>query len=182
MPDLPERVGIRAFARLDGCSHTAVQNGVRTGALKLFEDGTLDAALAGSAWRSGNRKTRRGGKPTKLPRQVVETPPKIVPWAEHLGREDDRLVVTAFAFTYHDIGAATSLAALEAGASEEVSRRLGPAVTLMAAERAAELMTALAIPPPPGAKAWADATMIDPDRLASVNWGLTSALRATELS
>ena len=72
MPQLPRTgVSIREFARLDGCSHTAVQNALKSGRLKVSEDGTLDPALAGTTWRAGNYKIVRGGKPRAAKRQVA---------------------------------------------------------------------------------------------------------------
>lgn len=72
LPQLPRPgVGVREFARLDGCSHTAVQNALKSGRLKVSEDGTLDPALAGTPWRAGNYKIVRGGKPRTAKRQVA---------------------------------------------------------------------------------------------------------------
>lgn len=66
---MPQGVSIREFARRDGCSHTAVQDGVKRGALKPFEDGSLDPQLVGTGWRAGNYKLVRGGKPRTVKRQ-----------------------------------------------------------------------------------------------------------------
>jgi hypothetical protein len=45
----------REFARRDGCSKTLVRRGLSQGNLVAFEDGSIDPALVGSAWRRGNR-------------------------------------------------------------------------------------------------------------------------------
>jgi hypothetical protein len=49
-----DRVSIRAFAKLDGCSESLVRRGIAEGRLPRGEDGKLDAALAGTGWRQGN--------------------------------------------------------------------------------------------------------------------------------
>jgi hypothetical protein len=51
---MTDRVSIRAFAKLDGCSESLVRRGIAEGRLPRGEDGKLDAALAGTGWRHGN--------------------------------------------------------------------------------------------------------------------------------
>jgi hypothetical protein len=51
---MTDRVSIRAFAKLDGCSESLVRRGIAEGRLPRGEDGKLDAALAGTGWRQGN--------------------------------------------------------------------------------------------------------------------------------
>lgn len=58
---MPDGISIREFARRDGCSHTAVQNGIREGYLTMLANNRLDPALVGTGWRSGNRRSKRGG-------------------------------------------------------------------------------------------------------------------------
>ena len=51
---MAEPVSIRAFAKLEGCSHTLIQKAVKDGRLPVSADGKLDPALAGTGWRRGN--------------------------------------------------------------------------------------------------------------------------------
>ncbi len=44
----------REFAKRDKCSPTLVRKALQSGALKAFEDGSLDPALVGTPWRVGN--------------------------------------------------------------------------------------------------------------------------------
>jgi len=52
----PARMSIRQFARRDGCDEKRVRNAIRTGHLRLGDDGKLDAALVGTGWREMNRR------------------------------------------------------------------------------------------------------------------------------
>lgn len=47
-------VSLREFARLDGCNDRLVRRGIEQGRLPAYPDGTVDAALAGTAWRKSN--------------------------------------------------------------------------------------------------------------------------------
>lgn len=49
-------ISVREFARRDGCSHTLVNRAIKEGHLRKFEDGSLDPSLAGTGWRSSNRR------------------------------------------------------------------------------------------------------------------------------
>jgi hypothetical protein len=68
-------ISIREFARRDGCSDTAVrEQGIRTGALKAFEDGSLDPALVGTGWRPANRNPAKRPKGLQVKVKLGETP------------------------------------------------------------------------------------------------------------
>ncbi len=56
---MAQSVSLRRFAELDGCDESLVRRGVRRGALTLDQNDGLDPALAGSAWRKGNRQSPR---------------------------------------------------------------------------------------------------------------------------
>ena len=58
-PNLSARglVGIREFARLDGCNEKLVRRAIASGKLPASDDNKLDPALAGSGWRKANRRT-----------------------------------------------------------------------------------------------------------------------------
>lgn len=47
-------IGIREFARREGCSHTLVERKIASGHLITLPDGKLDQALVGTAWRKSN--------------------------------------------------------------------------------------------------------------------------------
>jgi hypothetical protein len=53
-------LSLREFARRDGCNDKLVRRAIQQGRLKAFEDGTLDAALVGSGWRTTNRRADKG--------------------------------------------------------------------------------------------------------------------------
>ncbi len=73
-------VSVRAFAKLDGCSHTLVSKAIRQGKLEVGADGLLDPALAGTGWRKQNRVETAGGNSKGVSTSVatnggkVETP------------------------------------------------------------------------------------------------------------
>ena len=75
-------VSQRAFAKLDGCARPIVAKGLKSGALRVLDDGSIDPQLAGTNWRSGNYKPGQGGKLPPTARQlatqttVVTTPPE----------------------------------------------------------------------------------------------------------
>lgn len=52
---MAEAVSVRAFAKLDGCSHTLVSKAIKRGNLPVTADGLIDPALAGTGWRRRNR-------------------------------------------------------------------------------------------------------------------------------
>ena len=52
----PEMIGIREFARRDGCDEARVRKGIRDQVLHSTADKKLDAALVGSGWRLRNRR------------------------------------------------------------------------------------------------------------------------------
>ncbi|WP_277187665.1 hypothetical protein [Caballeronia sp. BR00000012568055] len=54
-------VSLREFARLDGCDDKLVRRGIGEGRLSTFPDGSIDPALAGTAWRKSN--AQRGANP-----------------------------------------------------------------------------------------------------------------------
>ena len=77
-------VSVRAFAKLDGCSHTLVQRAIKEGRLSTDENGKIDPALAGTGWRKENRRAGNvatGGN-TKVAK--VATSPKKPPTAEEV--------------------------------------------------------------------------------------------------
>lgn len=47
-------ISIREFARREGCSHTLVNRAIKQNRIKQLEDGSLDPALVGTAWRESN--------------------------------------------------------------------------------------------------------------------------------
>lgn len=49
---MSEGISIREFARREGCSDALVRRAVKAGRLQAFEDGKLDPALVGKAWRA----------------------------------------------------------------------------------------------------------------------------------
>lgn len=49
-------ISIREFARRDGCNDKLVRRAIQQGRLPTFEDGTLDAVLVGTGWRTSNRR------------------------------------------------------------------------------------------------------------------------------
>lgn len=56
----PELVGVREFARLDGCDEGLVRRAIKNGKLPVSADGKLDPALAKSGWRRANRRADAG--------------------------------------------------------------------------------------------------------------------------
>lgn len=70
-------ISIREFARRAGCSHTLVQNALKTGHLKARADGTLDPALVSSGWRAANR--RAAPAPATAGPDAVATAPGEAP-------------------------------------------------------------------------------------------------------
>ncbi|MDQ1157413.1 hypothetical protein QE385_001740 [Sphingomonas sp. SORGH_AS 950] len=81
---MAEPVSVRAFAKLDGCSHTLVSKAIKRGNLPVTADGLIDPALAGTGWRKRNRvetpvETQGGNTATvstgvSTPAAQVETP------------------------------------------------------------------------------------------------------------
>lgn len=53
-------IGIREFARRDGCDDALVRRAIKSGKLTAFDDGTLDPAQVGTGWRKGNRNADKG--------------------------------------------------------------------------------------------------------------------------
>lgn len=53
---MPAGISLREFARRDGCSDTLVRKALKANRLKAFDDGSLDPALVGTAWREANAK------------------------------------------------------------------------------------------------------------------------------
>lgn len=53
-------VGVREFARLDGCDEKLVRRAIKSGKLKISADGRLDPNLAGTGWRKTNRRSNQG--------------------------------------------------------------------------------------------------------------------------
>jgi len=71
----PKRyVGVREFARLDGCSDKLVRNAIKAGKLPVSADGKVDAALAGSGWRRLNRHAEQGADKAADPAKVSAPP------------------------------------------------------------------------------------------------------------
>jgi hypothetical protein len=60
---MADGVSVRAFAKLDGCSHTLVSKAIRQGKLPVDGNGLLDPALAGTGWRRTNRVETASGNP-----------------------------------------------------------------------------------------------------------------------
>ncbi|WP_260927389.1 hypothetical protein [Novosphingobium sp. 9] len=54
-----ELISIREFARRDGCDDKLVRRAVKSGKLRVSEDGRIDSALVGSDWRKTNRRAAR---------------------------------------------------------------------------------------------------------------------------
>lgn len=70
-PDKPAAsVGVREFARLDGCDEGLVRRAIKRGKLPVLADGKLDPALAGSGWRRTNRRAGQGADTTADTREV----------------------------------------------------------------------------------------------------------------
>lgn len=77
---MAEPVSVRAFAKLDGCSHTLVSKAIKRGNLPVTANGLIDSALAGTGWRRRNRVETEGGNTATVstgvstPAAKVETP------------------------------------------------------------------------------------------------------------
>lgn len=58
---MAEPVSVRAFAKLDGGSHTPVSKAIKRGNLPVTANSLIDPALAGTGWRKWNRVETQGG-------------------------------------------------------------------------------------------------------------------------
>lgn len=106
---MSDLVSVRAFAKLDGCSHTLVQKAVREGKLPVSGDGRLDPALAGTGWRKQNRRGNAGGNSEKVAAAVAtiaEPPPKAATRRRSARRDDDEEPIDAFELPDEDFIAA----------------------------------------------------------------------------
>jgi len=73
---MAEPVSVRAFAKLDGGSHTPVSKAIKRGNLPVTANSLIDPALAGTGWRKWNRVETQGGNTAAVsaPAAEVETP------------------------------------------------------------------------------------------------------------
>lgn len=103
-------LSIRAFAKLDGCTHTTVRRAISGGKLPVFADGTIDARHAGGEWRQQNRRaeggTSRGtkGGTSHAPRSTV--PAAADPGGEVFAEEADRFLNDVLAGRYRTLAEA----------------------------------------------------------------------------
>lgn len=68
---MSERINASEFARREGCDEKQVRRGVERGALVRGDDGLIDAAQVGTAWRRANRRTLQ--KATQRPHVAAAT-------------------------------------------------------------------------------------------------------------
>jgi hypothetical protein len=76
-----ELISIREFARRDGCDDKLVRRAVKSGKLLVSDDGRVDAAQVGSAWRRTNRRAASGADkhaPKSADKRKVSAPKKAV--------------------------------------------------------------------------------------------------------
>ena len=96
-------VGVREFARLDGCDDALVRRAIKAGKLPVSADGKIDAALAGTGWRRANRKGSGGADkgadvPKKSAPDAVE-----VPAADPVDLDDEDFIAAVLAGRFHSI-------------------------------------------------------------------------------
>ena len=88
----PAGVSVREFARLDGCDEKLVRRAIKSGKLRVLDDGKLDPALAKTGWR---RQNRRGADTADMSASVpknVRTAKKVsAPSAEEVDRRAQEL-------------------------------------------------------------------------------------------
>ncbi|MDE2081088.1 MAG: hypothetical protein KGI90_07040 [Burkholderiales bacterium] len=86
----------RELARLDGCSEKLVRKAIAEGRIPVGEDGLVDAAIAGTAWREGNvRKAllrcEEGANPSAAARAIADAAAAhraVPPYADSLARKE----------------------------------------------------------------------------------------------
>lgn len=121
MSAAPRLVSAREFARLDGCDDKLVRRAVKAGKLPASDDGRIDAALAGSAWRRQNRRTAEtadnGADKAKVSAANVRSRAVSAPPAEQLIAAIDKLtdeeatdfLTAVLAGEYRDTGTAEKI-------------------------------------------------------------------------
>ena len=73
----PATVSVREFARLDGCDEKLVRRAIKSGKLRVCDDGKLDPALAGTGWRKANRRAADSADTSENVRTNVRTRKKV---------------------------------------------------------------------------------------------------------
>ena len=88
----PATVSVREFARLDGCDEKLVRRAIKSGKLRLSEDGKLDPALAGTGWRKANRRAADSADTAKNVRTNVRRAKKVsAPSADEVDAASEEL-------------------------------------------------------------------------------------------
>lgn len=88
----PATVSVREFARLDGCDEKLVRRAVKSGKLRLSDDGKLDPALAGTGWRKTNRRAADSADTSENVRSNVRIRKKVsAPSADEVAGASEEL-------------------------------------------------------------------------------------------
>jgi hypothetical protein len=72
-------IGIREFARRDGCDDKLVRRAIQAGRLIALADGTLDPMLVSTGWRKTNRQnTMTADAPVRAPSATRSQPSELI--------------------------------------------------------------------------------------------------------
>lgn len=98
-----EYVGVREFARLDGCDDALVRRAIKSGKLRVSEDGKVAVDQVGTGWRRANRKV---AKPADKAADIPQTSAPAAPVADLAALGDEDFIAEVLAGRFHSIVAA----------------------------------------------------------------------------
>lgn len=98
-----EYVGVREFARLDGCDDALVRRAIKSGKLRVSEDGKVAVDQVGTGWRRANRKA---AKPADKAADIPQTSAPAAPVADLAALGDEDFIAEVLAGRFHSIVAA----------------------------------------------------------------------------
>ncbi|WP_129562589.1 hypothetical protein [Paraburkholderia dokdonensis] len=108
---MSERINASEFARREGCDEKQVRRGIERGALVRGNDGLIDAAQIGTAWRKPNRRTLQKAAegahttvatethpikdetPKEAASRILDASPDLMPLAEALRVKENYLAL-----------------------------------------------------------------------------------------
>lgn len=96
-------VSIREFARLDGCDDALVRRAIKSGKLRISEDGKVAVDQVGTGWRRANRKA---AKPADTSADTPKKSAPETPDADLSALGDEDFIAEVLAGRFHSIVAA----------------------------------------------------------------------------